>query len=64
MSGRDDFKPDSIAALAAVARLLAMGKTNSPVLAQPLEYAEPSIFERLGIDSQGFEITKTRGIYA
>jgi hypothetical protein len=29
MSDRDDFKPDSIVALAAVARLLAIAKTNS-----------------------------------
>jgi hypothetical protein len=29
MSDRDDFKPDSIAALATVARLLAIAKTNS-----------------------------------
>lgn len=29
MSDRNDFKPDSIAALAAVARLLAIAKTNS-----------------------------------
>jgi hypothetical protein len=29
MSDRNDFKPDSIAALATVARLLAIAKTNS-----------------------------------